>query len=81
MEIGTFLTLSLGIIYVGFTLWVRRKITKALYLSSKRRTLHLWFIWCVPFLGPLILRGFWKQREILKTRTIKDRNPKSDHFF
>lgn len=53
--------ISVCLAYLCFTYYVYLRIIKAIYLSENRRKLHKRFIWFVPFIGPLIIRNFWKR--------------------
>ena len=50
------------IAYFLFTNYVRNKINKSIYLNEERRNLHKKLIWIIPFLGPLMIRSFWKKQ-------------------
>lgn len=52
---------SIILAYVVLNLYVRRRIQRAWYLDEGRRRIHLWLIWLFPFLGPVLIRGFWKK--------------------
>ena len=58
-----FTVLVVAFLYVFINIYVTKRINKALYLKEERRRLHKKFIWYLPFIGPLIIRGFWKTRE------------------
>lgn len=47
--------------YAGFNLFVTRQIDRAYYVDEERRRLHKKFIWLVPFVGPLVILGFWRK--------------------
>ena len=53
----------IAIIYLSLNIYVTRKINKACYLNEERRKLHKRFIWMLPFLGPLIIKSFWQEKE------------------
>ena len=50
---------SVGIVYVLLNLFVTIRINKANYLNEERRRIHKRFIWLIPFVGPLLIKGFW----------------------
>lgn len=57
------LLIVLVLAYVCLNLLVTQKINQADYFKEDRRTLHKRFIWLLPFLGPLAIRGFWKKKK------------------
>lgn len=64
MTLETKITLALLILlYVLLNLYVTKRINKADYLQEDRRSLHKKFIWVLPFLGPLAIRGFWRKKK------------------
>lgn len=71
------------IAYFIFTKYVNNKINKSLYLNESRRNSHKIFIWIIPFLGPLIIRNFWKTREDneLEIMTKKKRKQDKSNFY
>jgi len=70
------------LVYFIFTYYVRIRINKSLYLTEKRRSLHKKFIWILPFLGPLIIRGFWKKKEKgLNVMTKQKRKFDKSNFY
>ena len=72
----------LVLVYVLVNLYVTKKINKALYLKEERREYHKKFIWYVPFLGPLIIRGFWKtQKETEMEIMTKNKRKKAKGSF
>jgi hypothetical protein len=69
-------------IYILFTLFVRKKIVAAYYLKEERRRLHKKLIWFIPFLGPLMLRAFWKERkENIEVKTKFTRKKDRSGFY
>ena len=66
--------------YLILNVYVFEKINTAFYLSEERRKLHKIVIWILPFLGPLMLRSFWRNRENDRLKVIlkKDRKIKRD---
>lgn len=79
----TLVLLIILLVYYFFTLYVYRRIDNSLYLDENRRRLHKKFIWIVPFLGPLIIRGFWKRRKEKKLDIMTKDKRKIDksHFY
>lgn len=69
--------------YAGFNLFVTHRINTAYYVEEERRRLHKKFIWLVPFVGPLIILGFWRKRKKFKFDTITkpDRDKKKGAFY
>ena len=63
--------------YIVLNMYVAKKINKAFYLKEKRRKLHEKIIWLIPFLGPLMLRGFWKKNRSTKLDVITKSNRKN----
>lgn len=55
------LLLLLISLYISLNIYVSKRIKKARYLDEQRRKLHLRLIWFVPFLGPWIIKSFWKK--------------------
>ena len=78
------LTLSvIGIVYIVFNLYVTKKINKASYSNAERRALHKNLIWLIPFIGPLMIIGFWrKDRKVeFDTMTKDQREKKKGDFY
>ncbi|MGD1848329.1 MAG: hypothetical protein ACFB10_23290 [Salibacteraceae bacterium] len=75
----SYLLWCVALAYVGLNLWVTRKINKARYLEEDRRKTHRIFIWLLPFLGPLLIRRFWKTPTSgkLEIMTKSDRKKRS----
>lgn len=69
--------------YIICNLYVTRRITKAYYLNEERRVLHKKMIWFLPFIGPLLIKGFWARnsKERFDTMTKAQRNDKKDGGF
>lgn len=69
--------------YAGFNLFVTRQINRAYYVDEERRRLHRKFIWLIPFVGPLIILGFWRKRKRVKFDTItkQERDKKKGDFY
>ena len=62
-------------IYLLFTSYVQKKISKARYLNEDRRNTHKKLIWYLPFLGPLLIKDYWqKQKKGLGVMTKEKRN-------
>lgn len=69
-----YVLVGLVLFYIGVNIYVLQKINKAIYLKEERRSLHKVIIWVIPFLGALLLRGFWKKNnDQLDVMTKKDR--------
>ena len=62
--------LGVAIVYILFNVWVTKMIERARYYKEERKALHRRVIWIVPFLGPLLLRSFWKDRRKNKLEII-----------
>jgi hypothetical protein len=69
--------------YVLFNMYVTRRINNAYYLSEQRRGLHKKFIWIIPFLGPLLIRDFWKveKKNRFETITKEQRRKQNGEFY
>lgn len=74
---------AIAAIYVGFNLFVTRRINSAFYMDEVRRGLHKKFIWLVPFVGPLIISGFWRKVKKVKydTMTKQQRDKRKGDFY
>lgn len=83
MSISDLLILVSIVAYVALNSFVGYRIRKSLYLEETRRKLHLKLIWYLPFLGPLIIRNFWKKQknEPLETITKDKRKIKKGSFY
>lgn len=70
-------------VYYFFTKYVNDRINKSLYLNESRRNSHKIFIWIIPFLGPLIIRSFWKKREDneMEIMTKEKRKQDKSNFY
>lgn len=70
-------------LYIGLNLYVVKRINKANYINSKQRNLHRKFIWFLPFIGPFMIRTYWKKHEYkpVKSRTKVDRKLEKGGFF
>ena len=64
------------LIYTVFNIYVTKRINKSLYIDDSRRKLHKKFIWLIPFIGPLMIREFWKKggAEPMKVMTKANKN-------
>jgi hypothetical protein len=73
----------LGIAYILLTLYVTRRVKKSFYLNEERRAFHKKLIWAIPFLGPLMIIGFWKkERKVnFETMTKEDREKRKGDFY
>lgn len=61
--------------YVLFTLYVSKRISQARYMDEERRSMHKKLIWFLPFIGPLLFKGFWaKQNKRMGVQTKSKRN-------
>ena len=53
----------LAILYLSINLVVVRRINESrFYSDEERRKLHKKFIWMIPFVGPLMVRGYWRKK-------------------
>jgi hypothetical protein len=69
--------------YAGFNLVVTRRLNRAFYMDDGRRLFHRKFIWLVPFVGPIIIIGFWRKTHAVKfdTMTKQQRDKKKGIFM
>ncbi len=75
MTTTTIIILLIIAAYVSFTLYVSKRISQARYLNEGRRKIHRKMIWFLPFLGPLMIKGFWaKQNKRMGVQTKSKRN-------
>lgn len=74
-----YVLVGLALLYIVVNIYVLRKINKAAYLKEERRSLHKVIIWVIPFLGALLLRGFWKKVIGIKVVIKKDRKVNRNH--
>lgn len=73
------------LMYISLNVFVTKRINKSYYLSEEMRSLHKIFIWFVPFLGPLLIKNFWRKPKTnsiqTNTKTQRDKNEKYDGFY
>ncbi len=73
------------LIYILLNVFVTKRINKSYYLSEEMRSLHKKFIWFLPFLGPLLIKNFWRKPKTnniqINTKTQRDKNAKYDGFY
>lgn len=81
MDTTIFLSIEIPF-YFLLNFYVYNRIQKAYYASEERRALHKRFIWFVPFVGPLLIRGFWKKKkdDSLEIITKEDRKRDNANF-
>jgi hypothetical protein len=73
---------AIGIVYIVLNLYVTKKINKASYLNEERRALHKNLIWFIPFIGPLMINGFWRKDKKVEFETMtKDQREKKKGDF
>ena len=81
MTLTQIIILLIIAVYVLFTLYVYRKIGQARYINEDRRKIHRKMIWFLPFIGPLLIRGFWtKQKKRMGVQTKSKRNKGKGNF-
>jgi hypothetical protein len=81
MTTTTIVLLIIIAVYVIFTLYVYKRIGRARYINEERRKIHRKMIWFLPFIGPLMIRGFWtKQKKKMEVHT-KERRRKGKGDF
>ena len=72
----------IGTVYVLLNIFVTIRINKSDYLNEERRKLHRRLIWLFPFLGPLLISGFWtKSKPKLETMTKEKREKNKGNFY
>lgn len=73
------------LIYILLNVFVTKRINKSYYLSEEMRSLHKKFIWFLPFLGPLLIKNFWRKPKTnyvqINTKTQRDKNAKYNGFY
>jgi hypothetical protein len=73
------------LIYILLNVFVTKRINKSYYLNEEMRNLHKKFIWFLPFLGPLLIKNFWRKPKTnnikTNTKTERDKNAKYDGFY
>lgn len=52
---------SLTAVYFILNLYVTLRLRKSHYSSAERRDLHTKLIWVLPFVGPLLIIGYWRK--------------------
>jgi hypothetical protein len=67
--------------YVLFTLYVSKRISKARYMNEERRSMHKKLIWILPFIGPVLISGFWTKRKKRMGVQTKERRNKGKGGF
>jgi len=70
-------------VYIILNLLVTGRINKSYYLNEERRGLHKKLIWAIPFLGPLMIIGFWRKTRKTKfdIMTKEQRDKKKGDFY
>lgn len=67
--------------YFFFTFYVYKRIGQARYINEDRRKTHRKLIWFLPFIGPLMIRGFWtKQKKRMGVQTRSKRSKGKGDF-
>lgn len=73
------------LIYILLNVFVTKRINKSYYLSEEMRSLHKKFIWFLPFLGPLLIKNFWRKPKTnyvqINTKTQRNKNAKYNGFY
>jgi hypothetical protein len=71
--------------YILLNVFVTKRINKSYYLSEEMRSLHKKFIWFLPFLGPILIKNFWRKPKTnniqTNTKTQRDKKAKYDGFY
>jgi hypothetical protein len=68
--------------YIIVNVYVAGRINRSYYTNLERRALHKKLIWFLPFIGPLMLREFWRKGKAITNETItKDQREKSKGDF
>ena len=82
MGTTTIILLLIITAYVLFTLFVSKRISKARYMNEERRSMHKKLIWFLPFVGPVLIRGFWtSQKKKMGVQTKEKRNKGKGGFI
>lgn len=69
-------------ILVAYNVHVTKRINHAFYMNESRRKLHKRFIWFLPFLGALLIKGYWKKdKDEPFAMTKKDRKQDKSSFY
>lgn len=72
------------LIYKSLNVFATKRINKSTYISEEMRKLLKKFIWVLLFLGPLLIRNFWKQHQRsiqTNTKTERDKNTQYNGFY
>ena len=77
------IVISIIFLYNILNLYVRNRINNSIYLDENRRKLHQKLIWILPFLGPIIIYGFWrnKSKDELDVMTKAKRKQDKSNFY
>jgi hypothetical protein len=79
------LAIILFIIYLPLNIFITFRLNKANYINEEMRKLHKKLIWILPFIGPLVLKNFWKNEKTNKlhanTKAQRDQNLSSGSFY
>jgi len=75
--------ITITAVYIILNLYVTGRINKSYYSNEERRGLHKKLIWAIPFLGPLMLIGFWRKIGKMKTDTMtkEQREKRKGDFY
>lgn len=79
MDLELVLWIGLLLAYLCLNLYVNYRISSSLYLDEDRRKLHRIFIWLLPFIGPLMIRNFWKKKKPSRLEIITKDKRKTDN--
>jgi len=73
------------VLYILMHVYVTKRISKAYYVEDKMKRFHRKFIWMLPFLGPLVIKNFWKTPKEkglqINTKTQRDKNTTYGGFY
>ena len=70
------------LVYVTFNIYVTLRVNKSYYFNEKRRSIHKWLIWVVPFIGPFLIKGHWSRKSDYQEVMTKDkRKGRSGSFY
>ncbi len=73
------------LIYLVLNVFVTKRINKSIYVNEEMKKLHKRLIWVLPFLGPVLIKNFFRKPKTKKiqtnTKTQRDKNAKYGGFY
>lgn len=71
--------------YILLNVFVTKRINKSYYIDEEMRSFHKKFSWFLPFLGPLLIKNFWRKPKKttiqINTKIQRDKNTTYDGFY